>query len=228
MDSLINQPGRDDKSLAALLKEAGLEEGKRTGIAGWKMFTSPIEKNEKMYEVPSFITDAIRDIAGDGNMTNETGLFIGKGGVRTTNNANEIAHYEFGAALASDCMLDAMDLIDEGVTEMELGDRLVRYGQHTSVVTIAASGPRFVRGNMYPTENRIKVGDAGWHGGLSYAGGNALLSLLCQLARWIKNRNERRRFVHVGGAGSAENRVSLESLPGASDRGRGMDVIPGL
>lgn len=151
----IRLHGRDDKSLAALLKEAGLEESKRTGIAGWKMFTSPIEKNENMYEVPSFIIDAIRDIAGDGNMTNETSLFIGKDGVRTTNNANEIAHYEFGAALASDCMLDAMDLIDEGVTEMELGDRLVRYGQYTSVVTIAASGPRFVRGNMYPTENLI-------------------------------------------------------------------------
>lgn len=179
LDSLINQPGRDDKSLAALLKEAGLEEGKRTGIAGWKMFTSPIEKNEKMYEVPSFITDAIRDIAGDGNMTNETSLFIGKGGVRTTNNANEIAHYEFGAALASDCMLDAMDLIDEGVTEMELGDRLVRYGQHTSVVTIAASDPRFVRGNMYPTKNRIKVGDpialtVGYRGGLSSRAGYAV------------------------------------------------------
>lgn len=177
--SLPNQPGRDDKSLAALLKEAGLEEGKRTGIAGWKMFTSPIEKNEKMYEAPSFIIDAIRDIAGDGNMTNETSLFIGKDGVRTTNNANEIAHYEFGAALASDCMLDAMDLIDEGVTEMELGDRLVRYGQHTSVVTIAASGPRFVRGNMYPTENRIKVGDpialtVGYRGGLSSRAGYAV------------------------------------------------------
>lgn len=105
---------------------------------------------------------------------------IGKDGARTTNNANEIAHYEFGAALASDCMLDAMDLIDEGVTEMELGDRLVRYGQHTSVVTIAASGPRFVRGNMYPTENRIKVGDpialtVGYRGGLSSRAGYAVV-----------------------------------------------------
>lgn len=60
----------------------------------------------------------------------------------------------WGIAAPYACM-GAMDLIDEGVTEMELGDRLVRYGQYTSVVTIAASGPRFVRGNMYPTENLI-------------------------------------------------------------------------
>lgn len=177
--SLPNQPGRDDKPLAALLEDAGLEAGKRTGIVGWKMFTSSIEKNEKMYEVPSFIIDAIRDIAGDGNMTNKTRIFIGEDGVRTTNNANEIAHYEFGAALASDCMLDAMNLIEEGVTEMELGDKLVRYGQHTSVVTIASSGPRYIRGNMYPTENTVKVGDpisltVGYRGGLSSRAGYAV------------------------------------------------------
>lgn len=96
-----------------------------------------------------------------------------------TNNANEIAHYEFAAALASDCILDAMDALDEGVPEMVLGDKLNRYGQHNSVVTIAASGPRFLKGNMYPTDNVVKVGDSisltvGYRGGLSSRAGFAV------------------------------------------------------
>ena len=112
-------------------------------------------------------------------LTPAGGLFIGENGARVTNNANEIAHYEFAAALASDCILDAMDALDEGVPEMVLGDKLNRYGQHNSVVTIAASGPRFLKGNMYPTDNVVKVGDpisltVGYRGGLSSRAGFAV------------------------------------------------------
>ena len=107
-----------------------------------------------------FTVESIRDIIKHKELlTNETDIFIGENGVRTTNNANEIAHYEYGAALASDSMLDAMNLLEEGVSEMELGAMLTQSGQHTSVVTIAASGQRFIKGNMFPTANKVKVGD---------------------------------------------------------------------
>jgi len=104
---------------------------------------------------------------------------IGEEGVRRTNNANELAHYEFGASLASDCMMQAMNLLKPGVSEMELGDALVRHGQHTNVVTIASSGARFVKGNMYPTEKRSSPGDqvsltVGYKGGLSSRAGYAV------------------------------------------------------
>ncbi len=170
--SLPNQPCEVKSPLREQLRAAGIEMGKKTGVAGWKLFTSPYEENEKLFELPSFIMDALRDVAGEENLIPAGDIFIGADGARTTNNANEIAHYEFGAALASDCMLDALDTIDEGVSEMEIGDKMVRYGQHTSVVTIAASGPRFVLGNMFPTDNKVKKGDTisltiGYQGGLS-------------------------------------------------------------
>lgn len=76
-------------------------------------------------------------------------------------------------------MLDAMDKLEVGVSELELGDALVRNGQHTSVVTIAASGPRFVKANMFPTANRVKAGDpisltVGYAGGSSSRSGYAV------------------------------------------------------
>lgn len=178
--SLPNQPNREDCTLVEILREAGVAPGRKVGLVGWKMFTSRIENSERLFDIPSYIVDAVREIVGEnGTLLNAAALFIGEGGARTTNNANEIAHYEYGAALASDCMLDAMDRLDVGVSELELGDALVRNGQHTSVVTIAASGPRFVKANMFPTANCVKTGDpisltVGYAGGLSSRTGYAV------------------------------------------------------
>ena len=111
-------------------------------------------------------------------MVNATSLFIGENGARCTNNVNEIEHYEFGAALASDCMLAAMNIINVGTKETELGDALNALGQKNSVVTIAAAGKRFIKANLYPTENTVKAGDTisltiGYKGGLSSRAGYA-------------------------------------------------------
>ena len=48
----------------------------------------------------------------------------------------------------------------------------MRKGQHTSIVTIASSGPRFIKANMFPTANTVKLGDpisltVGYRGGSS-------------------------------------------------------------
>lgn len=175
--SLPNQPNRTDRSFRDLLQDAGVTPGKRVGLVGWKLFTSPVEQNAALFDIPAWIVDSVRSITPD--VVNATSIFIGADGARTTNNANEIAHYEYGAALASDAMLDAMDKLDIGVSELELGDALVREGQHTSVVTIAASGPRFVNANIFPTANRVRPGDpisltVGYAGGLSSRAGYAV------------------------------------------------------
>lgn len=178
--SLPNQPNRNDKSLKQLLEDAGICAGDKVGLAGWKNFTSSSDDIDTMYDLPSYIVEALKEIVQDSTLlSNQTRLFIGEHGVRTTNNANEIAHYEYGAALASDGMLDAMNLLDAGVTEMELGDRLRRYGQHTSVITIASAGERFIKGNMFPTDKQVETGDSisltvGYAGGSSSRAGYAV------------------------------------------------------
>ena len=76
-------------------------------------------------------------------------------------------------------MLKAMDGLEEGISEMELGGMLNACGQKNSVVTIASSGKRFVKANLYPTENKVKTGDTisltiGYKGGLSSRAGYAV------------------------------------------------------
>lgn len=170
--SLPNQPCGEKLPLAEILRQAGVRQNAVIGLAGWKLFTNPNEDTEQMSDVPGYILQALQKAGVNSRFVNATGIFIGENGARTTNNANEAAHYEFAAALASDCVLDAMDLVEPGVPEWKLGEALQQRGQHTSIVTIAASGPRFIKGNMYPTSRTVKTGDpisltVGYRGGSS-------------------------------------------------------------
>ena len=64
--------------------------------------------------------------------------------MRTINNANEFAHYEFGAAIAGKCIIEAMEEFDQGKTEMQVAEKIrMHYGQHHNVVTIMATGEHF-------------------------------------------------------------------------------------
>lgn len=182
MLSLPNQPDAVGETMRDILVEAGIRPASRVGVAGWKSFTSPAVDGSRTFDLPFYLMQPILDIVGSsGDVVNATDLFIGEHGARTTCNANEIAHYEFGASLASDAMLDAMDALEVGVSEMGIGDKLTRLGQRPSVVTIAAAGPRFVKGNMFPTANTVKEGDPisltiGYAGGLSSRAGFAVRS----------------------------------------------------
>ena len=130
-----------EKDLSGLLSDAGISEGMHIGIAGWKQFTSHNENNEQLFDVPYYIVNAIKKLVGNtGYIKNAVFLFIGENGARRTNNVNEIEHYEFGAALAGDCVLAAMNLLTEGVKETDLGNALNALGQKNSVVTIAEIG----------------------------------------------------------------------------------------
>ncbi len=178
--SLPNQPMENDKPLEDYFKEAKIEAGLKVGLVGWKMFTSKVYDNLKIYDSPYYIVKALENVVGVENLFNRADLFIGgEKGARTINNANEIAHYEFGSQLASDGILRALDFIEVGVSEMEIGNVMDSCGQHNSVVTIAATGARFEKANLYPTAKKVKLQDPmsltlGYKGGLSSRGGYAV------------------------------------------------------
>lgn len=177
--SLPNQPMDNIKSFYELIQAAGITSRKQVGVVGWKLFTSKFEINDCLFDVPSYIIEAIKKAAGKEFVLNKTKLMIGEKGVRCTNSPDEILHYEFGASLASDQMLRAMNFLDEGVSEMDLGEVLNAYGQRNSVVTIAATGDRFEKANIYPTDKKVKIQDkisltVGYKGGLSSRAGYAV------------------------------------------------------
>ncbi|MEG0159795.1 MAG: M24 family metallopeptidase [Carnobacterium sp.] len=176
--SLPNQPMDNEQPLEDLFTELGLDKNKKIGLVGWKMFTTKNSNPSTYFDLPYFIVEALKKVKHpEVELLNATYLFIGgEKGVRTTNNANEIAHYEYGANLASTCILNTMNAVDSGVTESELGNLLTAEGQFNSVVTIAAAGQRFAKANLYPTHKKVQLGDplsltTAFKGGLSSRAG---------------------------------------------------------
>ena len=158
--SLPNQPMDNEKSLEELFVEVGLDKMTKIGLVGWKMFSSALADNKKLFDLPYFIVDAIKNSASThARLENAAHLFIsGDKGARSTNNENEIAHYEYGANLASNCILNAMDAVEPDISEAELGSYLTAEGQYNTVVVIATTGPRFEKANLYPTYKRLEKG----------------------------------------------------------------------
>ncbi|MGI6510022.1 MAG: M24 family metallopeptidase [Erysipelotrichaceae bacterium] len=160
--SLPDQPDMSNKSLTDIFIDIGMK-NKRIGVCGWK-------KIEKGFDLPSFVIDSLREVSED--LVNATALFIDpEKGARITNNANEIAHYYYGASLASKGILLAMEKIKVGMKEKELAQYLNNEGQRGSVITICATGKRFENANIYPSEKEIRKGDiisltVGYKGGL--------------------------------------------------------------
>ena len=201
--SLPNQPMDNEKSLADLLAETGLAQDKKIGIVGWKMFTAAFADNSRIFDLPHFILQAVKDAAPRADITNAAHLFIGGAkGVRTSNNANEIAHYEYGANLASTAMLAAIQAVEVGVKENTLGALLNAHGQTNSVVTVAATGDRFEYANLYPTGKRVQLGDkmsltTGYKGGLSSHSGYAVENT-AQLPQQLQDYLEKSAMPYFG------------------------------
>lgn len=175
--SLPNQPMENQSSFLEIMKGA-IGKPKKLGIVGWKVFTSRYDENDQLFDIPYYIVDAVRKIVGEnGSLVNGTNVFIGeKDGVRTVNNAGEIAYYEYGASLASDCVLKAMDEIELGKLDIELATYLSAYGQPHNVTTIFTTGERFTKALLYPQAKPVQLGDkfsitTGYKGGLSSRAG---------------------------------------------------------
>ncbi|OAT29026.1 creatinase/aminopeptidase P [Buttiauxella brennerae ATCC 51605] len=159
--SLPNQPMDTSLSLSEVLQQAGLNGQQRVGIAGWKLFTGNNDNNTSLFDIPTFIFQALQAaLTCECELLNATSLFISpRNGARIINNANEIAHYEYGANLASSAALTALNAVELGKTEKSIAALLAAEGQANNVVTIAATGDRFENANLYPSDKQIQRGD---------------------------------------------------------------------
>ncbi|EFI85050.1 M24 family metallopeptidase [Listeria grayi] len=169
--SLPNQPMKDDTRLEDYFQAADISTGKKVGVIGWKLFTSTSYQNQYLFDLPYYLIDTLKHLEIE--LFNFSAVLISpEKGIRTVNDANEIAHFEYGAALAGRSLLDALDHIDLGKTEIEIAGLLASGGQPQTVTTICATGDRFTDAVVYPRNKAIQLGDKmsltiGFKGGLS-------------------------------------------------------------
>src|SRR5699024_399761 len=181
--SLPNQPMNEFRPLKEYINQVNVDSSGKIGLVGWKLLSNDFHDFHQSYDLPSFIVDTFKELFGEDQLVNTSQIYLHPGrGARSSNNANEIARYEYGSSLASDAVLSAINSLEEGVKETEIGHLLNRDGQYQNVVTISAFGDRFQNANIYPTDRQLKQGDkvavtVSYKGGLSSCSGYAVNNL---------------------------------------------------
>ena len=172
--SLPNQPMDRLVSMEKVLRDCGIAPGMRVGLIDWKLLRRPNgDYIRDQSSMPSYIVEEIKAIVGDSaRVTNETALLIGRDGLRLKAEAAAIVAFEYGAACASQSVVDMLDWVEPGISEMELANAANTFGQPLSVHTYVPSGENMRKGLISPTNRRLKRGDAfiasvGMEGGLT-------------------------------------------------------------
>jgi len=126
--SLLDQPRADSRRLSEILAGEGIGASSKVGCAGWKYF-SGIELADPAHalEIPSYLADALRTLAGCENVTNANAMFMHSGaGLRARCSASEIAYFEWTGARASEGIGAMIRGAREGMVDFDVA-RLAGY-----------------------------------------------------------------------------------------------------
>jgi len=172
--SLIGQPRDSMKEPVYFLKEAGIRPRMKVGVAGWKYFTREDFRNAKYaVEIPSYLVDSLREIVGPrGLVLNANDIFMDPDqGLRTVNDVDQIAQFEFAAVVASQGVRKMLEEFTVGMTEYEAVQLMKLNGMPLSCHVNLCTGTRVRSGMASPSMKIIEKGDpltaaVGLRGGL--------------------------------------------------------------
>jgi hypothetical protein len=159
--SLVSQPRGESKPLKKILRLGGVKRGDRVGVAGWKYYISDDNENpEATLEIPSYIADAIRKIAGSGKVSNANKLLIHPSeGIRSINDVDQLARFEYIGTYTSQALRDVLFNIRPGITEHEAVRLMHLNGLPLSCHLMLSAGPRASMGLPSPSSRLIERGD---------------------------------------------------------------------
>lgn len=153
--SLPSQPRDRSPSLDAILADAGITDGDRVGIVGWKGTTDP-----DFLDVPSFIADAVRRAVGRGSVENATDLLIDAAdGMRVVNEIEQVVAFEYAACHTSNGVKRLLANLEPGMTEQEAVALLGWNGSPLSCHLMLTAGERARLGLLSPGDRPIERGD---------------------------------------------------------------------
>jgi len=120
--SLLNQPRGNSRLIRDIFAGEGIERGAKVGCIGWKYFAdSEHPDGVHAIDLPAYLVDTLRDLAGRENVTNATRILMNPDtGLRTFCSPAEIAYFEYANVLASEGMKRMLFGLREEMTDHEL------------------------------------------------------------------------------------------------------------
>jgi hypothetical protein len=172
--SLEDQTRTQARSLEDILRGEGVKEGSVVALVGSKTYPNPVH-----CDLPSYVVDTVRDIAGVGNCVNRAGWMVNnETGLRTTLTAGDIAIFEINNVKASEAMRRMHFALRPGITDHQLLAETVQYdGTPLSCHMTCKTGPNRVS-LASASGNVIEKGHT-WSANVAYWGSN-----VCR-ANWI-------------------------------------------
>lgn len=171
---LLGQDRSRTPALEEVLRNAGIAKGHRVGVLGWKYF-GPHEatKPDLWLETPAYIVDVLRKVAGpDGRVANANRLLMdASAGLRSVNEVEQLAQFEFGAVAASEALKRLIFNIRPGMTDFA-AVQLMRLGVLPHSCHTMLSAGDGLAGLNSPSGRILQAGDpvtsaVGYWGGLS-------------------------------------------------------------
>lgn len=174
----LSLPGQDRsirKSVRAALREAGVAPGHRVGVVGWKALESDDDTTGLFVAIPQFVLAAV-EASTELPVVDLTAALCGLDGLRTLNEADQIAFDEHRATRASQHVWRAIEALRPGKTELEVAAAMGLAGVPLSCHVMCTSGTDRVNGLRSPSDRVIAEGDrfstaVGLWGGLTCRAG---------------------------------------------------------
>ncbi|MBI2718770.1 MAG: aminopeptidase P family N-terminal domain-containing protein [Rhizobiales bacterium] len=156
--SLMGQPRDKYRPLPELLARAGLAKGMRIGLAGWKGFESEDGRfDPDWFETPAYLVEALKAL---GPTTNAALLFMSPAdGLRAINEVEQLACFEYAAALSSSAIGRVIRGTKPGMSEYDAVALMRLNGFPQSVHVNMCAGPRAKYGLPSPSSRAIEAGD---------------------------------------------------------------------
>lgn len=177
--SLPGQPRDKSPALKDILSGCDLKSGQTIGVIGWKPFGAGDHGfGETSLDLPSFLADSLRAIAGGHDkVINASGLTMdADGGLRTINDVDQLAAFEFAATFTSQGLRNMLAKVEPGMTELQAARLIGMNGLPHSVHPMLTAGRRAAYGLPSPSLDVIRRGDPitsayGLHGALNARAG---------------------------------------------------------
>ena len=158
--SLLNQPRDASRKIRDIFAGEGICPKAKVGCIGWKYFSdSEHPDGAHAIDIPSYLADTLRDLAGREAVVNATALMMHPGhGLRASCSPLEIAQFEYANIRASEGMKRMLFGLRPGMTDNELASRIGYDGEPLSCHMTLVSEANRNLGLSSPIGARIELG----------------------------------------------------------------------
>jgi Creatinase/Prolidase N-terminal domain len=175
--SLLNQPREQSRKIRDVFAGEGIDGTSRVGCVGWKYFSDQeVPGAQFAIELPSYLIDTLRTLAGQDRVVNSTDLLMHPGyGLRTFCTPSEIAYFEYTSVQASESVKRLIFGMREGMTDHEVVALGGTCGEPLGCHVTFTTGRNAHLGLSGPRGEKIKRGEP-LSFNLSYWGSNSCRS----------------------------------------------------